>query len=381
MATYLIDYENVNKDGLNGVSKLTENDHVVIFYSAKADRMTFGLHRRLNETRAKVEYKKVDVGGHNALDFQLATFLGYLISEDADEEYCVVSNDRGFEYLTGFWREPKYRVTLAREIATSAQAEERRSRRHQRESQHGGNAEKAEEITALQAYEEGNTSISERKAEKTDVMILDEERSSLPAVTQEKRSYTGRHRNNGSQGRQHFQPSWNRAKSSGRKNNDRGGSRSSSAREDSSEDSLIGEVRECLTGLDMTDSDNRTIASYVGRYKTKLGFNNALVRKFGTQKAGDIYRQIKPLIKDKKGSGGAVEKRTSAENEKLVKEIRGLVTGMDLSNEDYKEIAASVQKYKTKQGVNNAIVRRLGTQKAGMIYKMIKPLLKDKKGR
>lgn len=58
MATYLIDYENVNKDGLNGVSKLTEQDRVIIFYSERADRMTFGLHRRLNETKAVIEYKR-----------------------------------------------------------------------------------------------------------------------------------------------------------------------------------------------------------------------------------------------------------------------------------------------------------------------------------
>ena len=30
MATYLIDYENVNKDGLNGVSKLTEGKTLIV---------------------------------------------------------------------------------------------------------------------------------------------------------------------------------------------------------------------------------------------------------------------------------------------------------------------------------------------------------------
>ena len=38
MATYMIDYENVKTGGLNGISRLTEADRVIIFYSENANR-------------------------------------------------------------------------------------------------------------------------------------------------------------------------------------------------------------------------------------------------------------------------------------------------------------------------------------------------------
>jgi len=48
MNYFLIDYENVHVAGFEGITKLTDNDCVVIFYSENADTMTFGLHRRIN---------------------------------------------------------------------------------------------------------------------------------------------------------------------------------------------------------------------------------------------------------------------------------------------------------------------------------------------
>ena len=112
MAVYLIDYENVNTDGLNGISRLSAEDTVIIFYSENADRMTFGLHRRLNESKATIDIRKVDVGGSNALDFQLGTYLGYLIALNRDEQYCIVSNDRGYNHVANFWGKQKVKVQV-----------------------------------------------------------------------------------------------------------------------------------------------------------------------------------------------------------------------------------------------------------------------------
>ena len=59
MAFYLVDYENVNTEGLQGVEQLTAADEVIIFYSEHADRLTFDLHRRLNESKAQIHYFKL----------------------------------------------------------------------------------------------------------------------------------------------------------------------------------------------------------------------------------------------------------------------------------------------------------------------------------
>lgn len=56
-----VDYENVNRVGLNGILKLSETDCVRIYYSKNAEAMTFGLHRRINASKAKFQYVKVQM--------------------------------------------------------------------------------------------------------------------------------------------------------------------------------------------------------------------------------------------------------------------------------------------------------------------------------
>lgn len=48
---------------------------------------------------------------------------------------------------------------------------------------------------------------------------------------------------------------------------------------------------------------------------------------------------------------------------------------------DFPKILSIINKYKTKQGINNAFVKEYGSDKAGTIYKAIKPLLSDKKAK
>ena len=78
MKFYLVDYENVHISGFDGLKNLDANSKICIFYSQNADTMTFGLHRRLSETAAEVEYFLVDNSVKNGLDFQLIFYAGYL---------------------------------------------------------------------------------------------------------------------------------------------------------------------------------------------------------------------------------------------------------------------------------------------------------------
>ena len=116
MSYYLVDFENVKKDGLDGIHKLGKEDKVCIFYSKNADSITFDQHRRLIESKADIEFCKVDVGSKNALDFQLATQLGYLIANQAADTYYIVSKDKGFEILSGYWKNRGISVTLIADI-------------------------------------------------------------------------------------------------------------------------------------------------------------------------------------------------------------------------------------------------------------------------
>jgi len=119
MAYYLIDFENVKSPGLNGITKLTDKDTVCIFYSENSDSITFGLHKRLNETAANLLYQKVEVGTKNALDFQLSSYLGYIICENENNKnipYYVVTKDKGFGCLSTYWARRGFHVSLVADV-------------------------------------------------------------------------------------------------------------------------------------------------------------------------------------------------------------------------------------------------------------------------
>lgn len=103
MAVYLVDFENVTSAGISGIQKLTKEDKVYIFYTVNASSMSFAAHLNLLSSPAEVVYYNVASGGKNALDFQLASFLGYLICQGKEKKFCIISNDRGFEYVKTFW--------------------------------------------------------------------------------------------------------------------------------------------------------------------------------------------------------------------------------------------------------------------------------------
>ena len=123
---FLVDFENVKSAGLNGILGLTEEDTVCFFYSENAETMTFGLHRRLTETKATVQYQKVEVGVKNALDFQLSSYLGYAISQNLaagldQVQYYIVTNDQGFACLKTYWKKRNVEVNLVSEITVGVQ--------------------------------------------------------------------------------------------------------------------------------------------------------------------------------------------------------------------------------------------------------------------
>ena len=105
MSTYLIDFENVGSEGLDGVSELTEKDNVIIFYSINSNRISIEVHQAICSSHANFEYFRISSGGKNALDFQLATYLGYLISANSNDNYYIISKDTGYQHILKFWKD------------------------------------------------------------------------------------------------------------------------------------------------------------------------------------------------------------------------------------------------------------------------------------
>lgn len=102
---YFVDYENVLQSGLNGIDKLTENDKVVIFYTPTNETLTFAMYKKMTRCNADIELYRIASGGKDALNFQLCTFLGYVIGNSPETECYIISDDKSYEYMVSFWKD------------------------------------------------------------------------------------------------------------------------------------------------------------------------------------------------------------------------------------------------------------------------------------
>lgn len=103
MRIFLIDFENTHYDGLSGLDCLNENDKIIIFYSINSDKISFELLKKIVSCKAMFDYFKITKTGHNALDFQLATYLGSLVIKQPEAEFYIISKDTGLDFITDFW--------------------------------------------------------------------------------------------------------------------------------------------------------------------------------------------------------------------------------------------------------------------------------------
>lgn len=126
MKLYMIDQENVGGAGLQGMSTLSSEDRVIIFCNHLMKSIPFATHIEIVNSKALVEYKVIERSGPNYLDFQLVTYLGYLIAQTKYEEIIIVSKDKGYEAAVDFWREKGIRIHRQSNIAEEAKSEEAR---------------------------------------------------------------------------------------------------------------------------------------------------------------------------------------------------------------------------------------------------------------
>lgn len=104
----LIDWENVQPKGAELRALVPEGSDVWLFHSpeqkidASSHQLTYGA--------SKVTLIPRSGAGKNALDFQLSYYMGYISARQPDEQFVVVSNDKGYDSM----------LTHARELGFSA---------------------------------------------------------------------------------------------------------------------------------------------------------------------------------------------------------------------------------------------------------------------
>ena len=303
MAYYLIDFENVKSRGMEGVELLSEEDTVCIFYSDNADSMTFDLHRKLNETKANIIYHKVAVGTKNALDFQLATYLGYLICEQQREgihpNYFIVTKDNGFTSLMVYWKAQGVPVRIIRNLlwGKNPVAEQNLLTEEEQETETAVTA--AEDVTEQPETEEERTQpIQPEAVDAPEEPVQSEpEKADTPEEPVQPEPETV------------DAPVQPVKKPSRKKNNTR--KKSAAKTDDKTEEKKPAEKKPAEEPDELTLAVEKVLADqtivpqvvkFIRQYKTKQGINNALNKEFkDSKRTSEIYSAIKPLIADKKG--------------------------------------------------------------------------------
>ena len=101
---YLVDSENVGDIWVPLLVASQPDEEVIVFYTQKSPHMNYENVRLLKETEKEAEFIKC-FEGSNALDFQLVTQLGYLLCENQENRYVIVSNDTGFDAAVRYWKQ------------------------------------------------------------------------------------------------------------------------------------------------------------------------------------------------------------------------------------------------------------------------------------
>ena len=311
MAYYLIDFENVKSRGMEGVELLTEEDTVCIFYSDNADSMTFDLHRKLNETKANIIYHKVAVGTKNALDFQLATYLGYLICEQQREgihpNYFIVTKDNGFTSLMVYWKAQGVPVRIIRNLLWGKNPVAEQNLLTEEENEAETVVTTAEDVaeqpqpTQPEPVEETKES-AQPEPEKADA--LEEPAQPEPETVDEPAQPVKKPSRKKSNTRKKSVAKTDdktaEKKSAEKKPTEKKPAEKKPAEKKSAEepDELTLAVEKVLTDQTIVPQ----VVKFIRQYKTKQGINNALNKEFkDSKRTSEIYSAIKPLIADNRG--------------------------------------------------------------------------------
>lgn len=346
MAYYLIDFENVKSRGMEGVELLAEEDTVCIFYSDNADSMTFDLHRKLNETKAQIIYHKVAVGTKNALDFQLATYLGYLICEQQREgihpDYFIVTKDNGFTSLMVYWKAQGVPVRITRNLLWG---------KNPTAEQNPAAEENAEEITGSVEQESVQALLSVKEAEPVAAGSTEQETENATAVmTEEPKAEVD--------AEEIAEPAFVSVQIL---------------------EEPLPEIGESV-GMEpenITDAVTQDVAAKNVEEPAESAKKPARKKSNNTWKKSTAKTAEKKST-EKKTAEKAADKKAAEEPDELAQAVEKVLSDQTI----VPQVVKFIRQYKTKQGINNALNKEFkDSKRTSEIYSAIKPLIADKKGK
>ena len=106
---YLVDSENVNDNWLMLLDLSDETDKIIVFYTKNSPHMSYSSVIKLLGCTREIKFEECNAG-NNALDFQLISYLGYLMKNEElkDSEFIVMSNDTGYDPAVNIWEKKRH---------------------------------------------------------------------------------------------------------------------------------------------------------------------------------------------------------------------------------------------------------------------------------
>lgn len=114
---YLVDFENVHEDGLSGANQLGSVDHVHLFSTKNAPKISIETLTNLNCT--DLSSHEIPVGSQS-LDMHLVSYLGFLLGKNQSNncKYIIISKDTDYDNIIAFWKKNQ-NANIERQTAIS----------------------------------------------------------------------------------------------------------------------------------------------------------------------------------------------------------------------------------------------------------------------
>lgn len=309
MTYYFVDYENVHSDGIMDCTELEKGDVVCVIYTEQAKNITLDVIEKLSRSGVTLELDKAGTGAKNALDFQLSSYLGYMIAkhEGEDVRYVIISKDTGFDRLIDFWGERGVTITRAPGLSgkekpakksrktTAKKTQQKKAKDKQQESQiQQSDAEKQQkpqtEQSGAETYQELQQGDAENRqesqAQQSDVEKRQEIQTQQGDAENRQESQL---QQSDAEKRQETAPTEQEA-----------GKRTVRHRQ---KEELLSASREELLQYLAEEEYSDEILQIVNSFKTKQAINNGLSKMYrDNKKSSEIYKKLKPLMKEKKKS-------------------------------------------------------------------------------
>lgn len=153
---YLIDYENLAQniqyfitDGIP-----VKGDEVIVFFSKSNERFPVSVVVQAQESGISMNFIEAYNGHKNALDFQLSSYLGFLISKYPEKIYHVMSKDKGYDSMIAFWKKQGFNVDRLDSFMNNI---------HEQEVQEKNNVKKIDKKNVQKSIKVGTSKSTKRK--------------------------------------------------------------------------------------------------------------------------------------------------------------------------------------------------------------------------